>query len=416
MKRLARLLPFACLAALAVAAPARAQDPVAADPAAVGKSLAANLKNLYLAEGLQADQVTLFPIYVLGEETPLEVVPMVTGAPFSATEPDSKTTATERLRVMNPGPKVALLSGGTVIDGGKRDRVVVRDVLIPPADAREVDVMAASMAADTRKTPIDFKVREFLAPPYIRENLLVSTSKSIVPKFVSHFLEFLPEGDKRHSLSAISESDNFAEYCLVCQSSMSAWPTKQGGGTVVGSLAVVRGRVQALEVYASNKFVSEYFEPMLKSLTFPAAALELRAKSLGIKLPKGDEASLKMATDAANKMLSELRTATFTPRKQAADAVGISFDVKLKDGTVGDAIALDGRLIHMALFPRDVFEHSLYGKPLEPLAKEDAGDETDEEKTVDLGTSERREEGQNEGRNRISDSEKRILERVRPRR
>ena len=415
MKRLARLLPVAFLAALAVASPLSAEDPAPGDPAAVGKSLAANLKNLYLAEGLQADQVTLFPIYVLGEEVPLEVVPMVPDAPFNATEPE-KSTAVERLRVMNPGPKVALLSGGTVIDGGRRDRVVVRDVLIPPADAREVDVMAASMAADTRKTPVDFKVREFLAPPYIRENLLVSTSKSIVPKFVSHFLDFLPESDKRRSLSAISESDNFAEYCLVCQSSMSAWPTKQGGGTVVGSLAVVRGRVQALEVYATNKFVSEYFEPMLKSLTFPAAALELRAKSLGIKLPKGDEASLKMATDAANKMLAELRTATFTPRKQAADAVGISFDVKLKDGTVGDAIALDGRLVHMALFPRDVFEHSLYGKPLEPLEKEDTGDESDEEKTVDLGTSERREEGSGDGRNRISDSEKRILERVKPRR
>lgn len=415
MKRLARLLPVAFLAALAVASPLSAEDPAPGDPAAVGKSLAANLKNLYLAEGLQADQVTLFPIYVLGEEVPLEVVPMVPDAPFNATEPE-KSTAIERLRVMNPGPKVALLSGGTVIDGGRRDRVVVRDVLIPPADAREVDVMAASMAADTRKTPVDFKVREFLAPPYIRENLLVSTSKSIVPKFVSHFLDFLPESDKRRSLSAISESDNFSEYCLVCQSSMSAWPTKQGGGTVVGSLAVVRGRVQALEVYATNKFVSEYFEPMLKSLTFPAAALELRAKSLGIKLPKGDEASLKMATDAANKMLAELRTATFTPRKQAADAVGISFDVKLKDGTVGDAIALDGRLVHMALFPRDVFEHSLYGKPLEPLEKEDTGDESDEEKTVDLGTSERREEGSGDGRNRISDSEKRILERVKPRR
>jgi hypothetical protein len=397
------------LGALLFAGPAtvRAEDPPAPpSPADLGKTLAAGLKQYYLADGLQAEQVTLFPIYVLAEPAPLEVSAMVAGAAFAATEQEGKAEDL-RVRVMNPGPRLALLLGGSVLAGGKRDRIVAHDVLIPATDARVVEVLPASMAGETRKTPTDFKLLDFLAPPYLREAALSGATKSMVPRFVSHFLDFRNPSDARKSLAAIGEADALAEYCLVCQRSMEAWPQRKGAGVVVGGLAVVRGRVQSLEIFATNAQMVAWFEPVLKSLTFPAAAMQLRAKKIGLELPKGDEATLAMANKAAKDMLAELGTAVFEPRKMADDAVGQGFRVKLKDGTTGGAIALDGRLVHLALFPDDPFDRALYGQPMEPLEGEDASDDAETREGL-AELARRQASGQ-----RLTEAEKRILERLR---
>jgi len=401
------------LAGLALAGPlprAGAEDPPApaapATPAELGKLLAANLKHLHLADGLHADQVTLYPVYVLTEPAALEVSSMVAGGAFAATEVEGKTTL-DRVRVLNPGPKLAMLLGGSVLQGGKRDRLVVHDVLIPSADAREVEVVPASMSGETRKAPVDFKLLEFLAPPYLRDSLLQGASKSLVPRFVSHFLDFRNPSDKTKSLASIGEADALAEFCLVCQRSMNEWPERKGAGIVVGGLAVVRGRVQSLELFATNEQVSAYFEPILKSLTFPAAALQLRAKKVGLELPKGDEATVAASDAAAKELLAALGTAVFTPRKTPAGSLGVSFLVKLKDGTAGAALALDGRLLHLALFPDDPFDRALYSQSMEPLEGEDASDDADTREGI-AELARRQASGQ-----RLTEAERRILERLR---
>jgi hypothetical protein len=391
------------------AGPVRAEDPKPAAPAApadLAKELAAGLKHLHLADGLQADQVTLFPLYVLAEPQTLEIGALTDGSPMLATEIEGKTDAA-RVRVANTGPKMGLLLGGTVLAGGKRDRVVTHDVLIPAGDAREVDVVPASMSGETPKVTPDLQVLSFLAPPYVREGALSGTTKGFVSRFVSHFLDFRNPGDKRKSLAAIGDADALADYCLVCQRSMEAWPQRKGAGVVVGGLSVVRGRVQSVEVFATNDHVKAWFEPILRSLAFPAAAMELRAKKVGLTLPKGDEATLTAATAAAKETLAALGTAVFEPRKSAEGTLGQSFKVKLKDGSAGGAIALDGRLIHVAIFPDDPFDRALYAVPLEPLVGDDASDDEEDrkgsaelERRAALGV-------------RLTEAEKRVLERLR---
>lgn len=412
LKHLALGLAVSTLALAGPAPSARAEDPAPpapaapASPADLGKLLAAGLKHLHLADGLHADQVTLYPVYVLAEPAALELSSMVAGGSFAATELAPKADS-DKVRVLNPGPKLALLVGGSVLQGGLRDRIVTHDVLIPAADARVVDVLPASMASEARKTPVDFKLLEFLAPPYLRDAALHGASKGLVPKFVSHFLDFRNPSDKRKSLAAIGDADALAEYCLVCQRSMNEWPERKGAGIVIGGLSVVRGRVQSLELFATNEQVSAFFEPILKSLTIPAAALQLRAKKIGLELPKGDEATLAVADKAAKEVLEQLGTATFEPRKTAADSIGQSFLVKLKDGTAGAATALDGRLVHLALFPDDPFDRALYSQSMEPLEGEDASDDAEDSDGV-AELARRAASGA-----RLTEAEKRILERMR---
>lgn len=408
--RPARRCLLALLAVALSAAPLAAEDPAPTapptTPADAAKAIAAQLKHVLMGDGLVAEEVVLFPLYVLTAPPALDIAPVITGTPFRANEIEGKP-GTELVRVLNPGPKPSLLLGGTVLEGGKRDRVVRNDVLIGPADSRDVEVTVGAMSSDVRRQPSDFKVMDFLAPPYLREAIMFSDSKSIVPKFVSHFLDFRNPSDKRKSLPAIGDADALADYCLVCARSMAEWPEKKGAGTVVGGISVVRGRVQALELFATNEHLAAFFSPVLKSLTFPAAAIALRAKKLNIPLPRDDDAHLRQGTEAAKEMLAALTEAEYTALKDPEGALGVRFHVKLKDGTRGGALALDGRLVHLALFANDQFDRSLYATPLEPLDSEDVTDDGDG------GDPLRRLEGRAAAGARLTESEKALLKRLR---
>lgn len=406
-----RTAALALLAALALTGPvrtARAADPVPApDPAQV---LSQTLRSVLLADGLVADQVILFPLYVLGAPAPLDVAAGVAGRNLRASEPEAKP-GKELVRVANGEPKMVLLPAGSVLEGGKRDRMVRFDRLIPANDVADVEVLPAAMASDVRKDAVDFKLQDFLAPSYLRETAQFTNSTSIVQRFVSHFMEFRNPSDKRASLAAIGASDALADYCLVCQRTFSEWPTKKGAGTVVGGIAVVRGRLQSLEIFANNQHLQDFFAPVLKSLSFPAAAIDLRAKKVGLPLPGKDEpaGTVEVAMKAAKELLASLAGATFTVRKTGPDFVGQAFTIKAKDGTRGSALLLDGRLVHASLYPDDPFEASLYSQPLTPMEGEDAsGDPTDEANRAEL---ERR---QASGA-RLTPAEQRLLERLRSR-
>src|SRR5262245_10890258 len=119
--RLARLAVSALALSLAFAAPVRAADPKpeAPDSTAVVQQL---LRGRSRSDGLVAQQVILFPLYVLAEPAPLNVTSVLPTTPMRGDEPEDKP-GKEWVKVSNPGPKPILLVAGTVLEGGKRDRV-----------------------------------------------------------------------------------------------------------------------------------------------------------------------------------------------------------------------------------------------------------------------------------------------------
>lgn len=394
---LAALPPAVGHAADAPAAPAPAPKPEEVVTTALGA--------LKLGEGLVAQQVILFPLILETPPPVLEIVPALGGAVITVEEPAS---GVDKVKVKNVAAKASLLLAGTVLEGGLRDRVVREDVLLPAGATVEIATVPGSMSTDRRKEPKPFKVADFLAPPYLRDSALFrASSASITSKFISHFLEFRNEGDKRRSLAAIGGSDTLAEYCLPCQRSMAQWPDKREAGFVVGGIAVVRGRVQAVDVFATNALLVGWFSPLLKSLSFPAAAIELRAKKAGVPLPGGDDpkAVLDAATAAAKTLAAGLAKATLVRRDVPAGADGHLFTVTLPDGERGLALVAEGALLHLALYPHDAFEYGLYAEPLVPLEGEDVSGTDDD--TLDP-FAQRAKIGA-----RMTEQERRLLERLR---
>jgi hypothetical protein len=308
------------------------------------------------------------------------------------------------VEVENTDDQPLLVLGGSILVGGKLDRMAPRDVLVPPGTTLEVHMLPAEYQQRYRSKPQPFHAHFTLAPAYLRERAFANPYRNLVPTFVSHFLEFRPAGDDRLSLAAVDQSPTLAKYCVDCQAGLAKFPDV-AGQRVVGFITAVRGHVHSAELFGHNSLLKAYFEPLIRAHTYAAAAIELRAARIGFRLPKSEADAVAKARKMAAELLEKLQTKLRyrdgdVPAGSAGDA--LLFKV---GGTSGYALGHGGRLVHAAVFPYDPFERRLYARPVVPP-------DTGEEEEPGIAELERREAS---GR-RLSEYEKRLLERIRKRR
>jgi hypothetical protein len=201
-------------------------------------------------------------------------------------------------------------------------------------------------------------------------------SESLIPTFVARWKEFRNDGDKRNSLVAICESSKLAEYSLDSREKASGLPKGLEGAHVVGAISAVRGRPQMLTVFGSNALLEANFDAYVRSATFVAAAIEIRAKAAGVPLPgKGDPGkTLEMVRTDAYGLLEKLKKASY-------EKDGDALVLRLVGGTRGRAVANGGKLVHLTVYPYDPVEARLYAATIDPDAKPDEPEEkvTDDE-------------------------------------
>jgi hypothetical protein len=356
---LARPAVFLAVLALSLA-PAAAKDE---EPNAVQVALG----GLTLGDGQAVDQIVIFPLLApAGDASGPDVKPNVWASNVGYSEPELPKKR-YNVGIANNETSPLFVIGGTVLGGGKRDRMVPNDVIVPVGGRVEMRTIVASARKDTRKEAIPFQTSSSLAPPYLRERAEFNPSNTLVPSFVSHFLDFRNEDDKRESLTAISSSDELNVLCLPCHQSLAEFPTAQGG-RVVGMVTAVRGRIRILEVFGSNRLFKAYFAHVLKSQTFASAAIAVRAKRVGLEPPgNGDpEKAVAELRVKAQKILDRLKSAKYRGGDQPAGSAGEYAILRTSDGTRGAAVALDGVFLHAAVFPHDPFEHALFSRNLKP--------------------------------------------------
>jgi ARG and Rhodanese-Phosphatase-superfamily-associated Protein domain len=358
-----------------------------------------------LGKTFRKDQLIVIPLVADTAPEPLAVKPDLRTADLILGEPDWPVRRYD-LRVADTGPKPVLLFGGAVLVGGKMDRLFPQDVLVPAGSFLEMHTLPAAMLAERRTQPLAFQFSQAVAPAYLREKALFDPSQRLVRVFLSHFLDFRNPGDDRESLAAIDESHVLVRYCIACQQEMSGIPDA-ANHRVVGFVTVVRGRLQSVELFGTNELFSAYFAPLLRAHAYEAAAVELRAKQLGLPLPDDadPDATIRNARRMAQDLLTKIKNATYRVGEQPEGSVGEA--VLLRAGTArGGAIGWNRRLVHAVVFPYDPFEEALYGHEVEP---EPVPGEPNHPGVAEL---ERR--AANGGR--LSEWEQRLLERLRTRR
>jgi hypothetical protein len=297
-----------------------------------------------------------------------------------------------------------LLYGGSVLVGGETDRLVPSDVLVPPQGEIEMRTLPAAARSERRKDAQSFRHSAALAPNYLREQALFEPTTERVRTFLTHFDEFFNPDDPRRSLAAVDESLLLNEFCAACRRAMAEFP-QIGGNRVLGYISAVRGRIHAFELFGTNDLLTSYFGPGLRAHTYVAAAIAIRAEKAGIPLPKDDDAdkAMRAAQADAEELLQRLSKATFRPAEAPKGAIGENLLVRAT-GARGAAVGLDGRLVHLTMFPHDPFETALFSRALE--VPEDVGEISGGGPGVP-----QLERGSGSGR-RLTEYEKRLLERM----
>jgi len=366
------------------------------------------LQGLRLGQPIRADPIILIPLIATDAPTELSIATDLHSKKLRAVEPEWPERRFN-VAVENKEEKPVLLLGGSYLVGGKLDRLVPRDLIVPADSRIQIETLPAEYSRDPKvgATPFRFGVKAggAIAPVYLRGRARFDPSKRLVPIFISHFEEFREKGDPRHSLAAIDNSRTLAAYCIVCQGLTRGF-TELENGRVVGFMTAVRGRLHVVEIFGTNALLRRYFNSVLKAHSYNAAAIELRAKKLGIPIPGRDDPkkSVEAAKKQAESLLDELKRKLRVRRDELPRGfAGESVLLRTKKSQ-GAAVTLDGRLVHAVIFPENPFEESLYSRPIAVPA------EVNSEETAFGGMARREERGT------LSEYEKRLLERMRNRR
>lgn len=324
------------------------------------------VKLLGLAPTLQSGDVTVVPLRHDGGTVAPKVVPLWKSKKTSFAEPEFPRRRYD-VMVSNGGDTALYLSGGTVLVGGKIDRLVRHDHLIAPGASCEIRTLPAASSADTRKSPTPFEVSPVLAPLYLRAQAEFGGSNSLVPNFVAKWIEFRNEGDKRKSLDAIVASTTLREYVVAPAQKLETLPEALNKPSTVGAVSAIHGRIQSLAVYGTNELLAEGFPPAVKGATYAAAAIAIRSKVAKIPLPgRGEPDKRKeLVRQDAQKLLDMLQKATYRKDKKEEGEVGASIQIRLMDGTRGRVTVLDGAVVHLILYPKDPFRQQLYGRAID---------------------------------------------------
>ena len=385
LQRFARPVLLVCLALVLGFTPAAAGE----KKANFATSL---LDQIEIGEPLVGKVVMLFPLRLKGAvEDPAVVSEFATEADtFVEPEfPDQRYGVTVR----NASDKPLFVLGGTVLVGGERDRLLRHDCIIPANGEAEMRALPAASTSDIRKDIVPFQAGTSIAPLYLRKQADFGGSSTLVPTFVSRNLEFRNQGDKRKSLAAIGQSDILQAWNAEAREKLdAAVKTLSDKGSIVGVISAMRGRVQGLELFGSRRLLTENSKVYLLGATYAAAAIAIQAGRKKIPMPGSEDPEKTQAkvTKDAHKLLEMLRKARFKKDKQQPDgSAGQRLLIQLSDRTRGRAVGVDGKLVHLAIYPHDPVSAALYGSklrlPKAATGEEDAGESDDDGSDISSG-------------------------------
>ena len=311
--------------------------------------------------------------------------------------------------VTNPSDKKALVLAGTVLVGGTRDRMLRHDTILQPNTTVEMRALPAASTSEIRRDPTPFEAGTQIAPVYLRRKADFGGSSNTITSFITRNLEFRNEGDERKSLAAIGSSEALQNYTAENRKKLdeALAGMKRPNGVIVGWILALRGRLQSLTIFGDPKVADGYRGAYLLGATYSAAAIELQAAKKKVPMPGKDDPdkTLKIVMEDAAKLLEHVQKAKYKLDKSNPEGTsGERHLMQIAGGARGRCVGVDGMLVHMSVYPHDPFSSAFYGSKIE-LPDEDIMSDPDRIGLVELG---RRAEG---GR-RLTESEKRVLDRV----
>jgi hypothetical protein len=201
-----------------------------------------------------------FEDYILLNEASVKGWVEITEIPGAAT--------VSELLVRNLGPRTLLLLAGDVLLGGKQDRILAKDTLVPPKESRRVSVFCVeqgrwhgkSMSFESSSPPAPIKVRD----------AAIYKDQAAVWDSVAESNRELAESP---SSTSIRESGN----SRLVQSTLDAnfdplLKHLSNDSRLVGAVLLINGRIVSFELFGSNSLFLRGNKPIVRSLLIESAS------------------------------------------------------------------------------------------------------------------------------------------------
>jgi len=289
-----------------------------------------------------------------------------------------------------------LILAGEVLEGGHRDRFLSRDILLAAGSRiRAPAYVADKKARKAEEATKSLKPVNVLAPDLLRLVGIIDGPAAKAAEYLND--QFVMAGDKdpRQALPKLFAAKLLGPRSLEYRNVFAAIPDEAKKRTI-GFVAMVGDRIIAIDMFGTNAEFRAHWQKTLWTLAFEAALYEAAYGLIGQPFPAGRDPDRHLVANKA--ILKKLFAANATPEK--AVALGDEFLLS-KDELVGRLLMHKGKLVHAVVLV-DYITSPPSSTPPPP------GTTPGE---FAPGELERRAE-----RSRLTEYERRLLERMRKRR
>jgi hypothetical protein len=314
---------------------------------------------------------------------------------LSAAEP-AKNPGRGPVELFNWSKDRILVLAGEVFEGGIRDRFVARDVLLGPASR----AVAPGYPADRKPRPAaDAKTTlaplAAVAPDLLRLLGMVEGPLGAADSFLQDEYALAGEKDPRETLVHLMRSEQIAARMDEYRNMFAKIPA-EAGGKAIGAAVLVGDRLLSVDLFATNDMFAAHWPMLLTTCAFQASLYEVSYGLLNQPFPA--------ARDPARyaRMIEQFLKIPFAARFMEEPAVALGTEMRFeRDRTVG-RVLLDGENFLHAVLSFDVLTSSADAPPPPPSTS-----------GVDPGAPELERRA---ARSRLTEYERRLLERMRDRR
>jgi hypothetical protein len=237
--------------------------------------------------------------------------------------------AVSEIVIENRGPVHVLLLAGEILQGGKQNRIVVEDVLVPPRSGSLTLPVFCVEQGRWQGAGKQFSTRETLAAPRLREKMLERTDQRQVWAEVDRYARSAAAPSATGSYQAIPDKPEVQAQQKDVEAAIGAIaPGAQGAAVYVGDT------VAGLDLFQDGSLFAREWSKLLRASTIEA---------YGRKIADPDASRLRTSLD---ELLRSAAGAAGSVRR----GVGAGWLVELRMSRAkGSALVAESQVVHVAM-------------------------------------------------------------------
>ena len=171
------------------------------------------------------------------------------------------------LRVRNTGPKSLMLLGGELLLGGKQDRIVAKDTIVPPG--KEIDVPVYCVEHGRWSPTYDkFTYSDTTVPAKVRERATYGNQQEVWDGVEQYNAKVAAPSGETSVQSGLFRGEVQAD---ISKALPYVRDPLLGNGNAVGMVCLVNGQILTLEMFGNHELFRSHAPALLKGFLAEAA-------------------------------------------------------------------------------------------------------------------------------------------------